>query len=194
MEEGLSLLYFAGVAQGLYIASAAMIVEDDPEALTFTVALAPISSVVEGSLHVELNEAQRRYYLRVVKQRANQAHFRVEVLQAYRQRCTICELRHPELLDAAHIVPDSQGGRPVVSNGLALCKIHHAAFDHSMVGIRPDYVVEVRDDLLAESDGPMLRHGIQGIHGRPLVLPKRVEWMPDPEALELRYETFRLAS
>ena len=194
MEEGLSLLYFAGVATGIYSPSAAIIVEDDPTALTFTVALLPISSVVEGSLRVELNEAQRRYYLRVAKQRANQAHFRAEVLSAYRERCSICELRHPELLDAAHIVPDSKGGRPIVQNGLALCKIHHAAFDHLMVGVRPDYVVEVREDLLAESDGPMLRHGIQGVHGQSLLLPRRANLRPDPMALERRYEEFLRAS
>jgi hypothetical protein len=35
-----------------------------------------------------------------------------------------------ELLDAAHILPDGHPkGEPVVPNGLALCKLHHAAFD-----------------------------------------------------------------
>jgi len=41
-----------------------------------------------------------------------------------------------------------------VPNGLALCKIHHAAFDMNILGIRPDHVVEIRTDVLEERDGP----------------------------------------
>ncbi len=194
MQDGVPLLYFEGVAPALYQPSGALIVDDDPERLTFGVALTPIGSIVVGATVNDLSEAQRRYYLRTVKQRANQAVFRSQVLRAYRERCSVCALHHAELLDAAHIIPDSQGGRPVVTNGLSMCKIHHAAFDHELLGIRPDLVVEVRPDVLAERDGPMLRHGIQELHGRSLLIPRRREWRPDPEAVERRYEQFREAS
>ena len=53
---------------------------------------------------------------------------------------------HAELLDAAHIVPDADEGEPVIPNGLALCKLHHAAFDRYFLGVRPDYVLQVRPD------------------------------------------------
>jgi putative restriction endonuclease len=60
------------------------------------------------------------------------------------------------LLGAAHIIPDSDPeGHPEVSNGLSLCKIHRAAFDRGIIGIRPDYAIEVREDALKEVDGPM---------------------------------------
>jgi predicted restriction endonuclease len=37
---------------------------------------------------------------------------------------------HAALLDAAHIILDTEPqGEPTVRNGLALCKIHHAAYD-----------------------------------------------------------------
>jgi hypothetical protein len=59
------------------------------------------------------------------------------VLRAYRDCCAVCRLRHEELLDAAHILPDGHPrGEPVVRNGLALCKLHHAAFDRHILGIR----------------------------------------------------------
>ena len=52
---------------------------------------------------------------------------------------TLCKLRHAELLDAAHIIADANDeGLPIVPNGLALCKIHHAAFDKNIIGISPD--------------------------------------------------------
>jgi predicted restriction endonuclease len=39
------------------------------------------------------------------------------------------QVKHEGLLDAAHIVADSEEGPPAIQNGLSLCKIHHAAFD-----------------------------------------------------------------
>jgi putative restriction endonuclease len=107
----------------------------------------------------------------------------------------VCRLRHSELLDAAHIVPDvDPRGLPVVRNGLALCKLHHAAFDRHIVGVRPDLVVEVRQDILDELDGPMLRHGLQDLHGhRLLVIPGRRDDRPDADLLAERYERFRAA-
>jgi predicted restriction endonuclease len=43
------------------------------------------------------------------------------------------------LLDAAHIVIDAneQLGQPIVSNGLPLTKLHHAAFDAHLIGSTP---------------------------------------------------------
>jgi putative restriction endonuclease len=117
------------------------------------------------------------------------------VLRAYRDRCTLCRLGHRELPDAAHIIPDSAPtGEPLVANGLALCKIHHAAFDHLIIGIRPDYVVEVHRRVREENDGPMLRHGLQGLHESSLVLPRRPVDYPDRRRLEERYEQFRGAA
>ena len=89
--------------------------------------------------------------------------------------------------------PQDEGGEPVVPNGLALCKLHHAAFDRHFVGIRPDYEVVVRQDIREESDGPMLLHGLQGVHGQRIQLPRAPEWKPDPERLARRYERFRAA-
>ena len=76
----------------------------------------------------------------------HQQSFRIRVIEAYRQCCAICRLKHQELLDAAHILPDKHPrGEPWVSNGLALCKLHHAAFDRHFLGITPDYIIQVRD-------------------------------------------------
>jgi len=192
MESGTTLLYLQGVAKGVYDASGAAIIDDDPGGLVFGVALLPLQGVTAG-LGLDLDLAQRRYYLTEVKKRANQQSFRYSVLRAYRTQCSICRLRHEELLDAAHIVADARGGLPVVTNGLSMCKIHHAAFDHNIVGVRPDMVAEVRTDVLEEVDGPMLEHGIQAVHGRKLIIPRNTSSRPDAENLERRYSEFRQA-
>ena len=124
----------------------------------------------------------------------NQASFRERVVAAYSGSCSLCRLRHRELLDAAHIIPDaSPGGQPVVPNGLCLCKIHHAAYDQNIIAVTPDYGIEVRADVLEEVDGPMLRHGLQGLHDGAIVLPHRVADRPDRERLARRYEQFKKA-
>jgi putative restriction endonuclease len=105
----------------------------------------------------------------------------------------VCSLAHRELLDAAHIIPDSDpDGQPVVTNGMALCKIHHTAYDRNILGIRPDYVVEISARLLDEIDGPMLSHGLQNHHGLKLMqVPRRGGDQPDPVRLERRYTEFQ---
>jgi putative restriction endonuclease len=56
-------------------------------------------------------------------------------------------------------------------------------------------VVEVRDDILEETDGPMLRHGLQELQGKKLlVVPSRRAQRPNAEFLAVRYEQFRSAS
>lgn len=194
--EGVPLVYFRGVASGQYLAFwPAWVQHDDCGSLTFRVAIDEPQVLRPDLTPAVVDEAYRRYTTQLARKRVHQALFRERVLTAYSSRCAICRLRHRELLDAAHILPDTHPrGEPVVPNGLSLCKIHHSAFDANIVGIRPDYVVEVRTDVLTERDGPMLRHGIQEIHRAALHVPRRVPLRPSLEHLEERYEEFRSAS
>ncbi|MGO2985814.1 MAG: HNH endonuclease [Brevibacterium aurantiacum] len=138
----------------------------------------------------------RRYLTRMAKVRVHQPVFRSTVLTAYDNRCSVCNLGHPPLLDAAHIVGDAEEkGIASVVNGLAMCKIHHAAFDRYFLGVRPDYKIEIRHDLLDEIDGPMLRHGLQELHGKMLMtVPKSQRDRLDGELLRFKYDQFRNAT
>jgi putative restriction endonuclease len=137
----------------------------------------------------------REYALREVRLRLHQQRFRRDVLRAYRQRCTICSLREAALVQAAHIVEDPEPeGIAAVVNGLALCAIHHLAYDRNLLGIDPEGVVHIAKRLLNERDGPMLREGLQGFHGVPIQLPRNVAERPDPERLALRFDRFTGAS
>ena len=127
----------------------------------------------------------------IARRRLHQRAFRERVLRAYRNQCALCRLRHTELLDAAHIVPDSEpDGEPAVSNGLSLCKLHHAAFDRYFLAVRPDHVIEVRPDILSESDGPTLEHALQGLHGAMIILPSSLSDRPSVDSLAMRYDKF----
>jgi putative restriction endonuclease len=201
MRDQVPLVYFHAVEPGRYVAAyPVFVVRDDPGALTFTMQVddlgASLVSVADSYPIADDNtDARRAYVTRSVRQRLHQVAFRERVIRAYQQRCALCLLRHEELLDAAHITPDKDPeGEPVVSNGVALCKLHHAAFDRLFFAIRPDYVIEVRPSILTESDGPMLVVGLQQIHLRQIYLPRHRSDLPDPSRLERRYREFLRAS
>jgi putative restriction endonuclease len=193
------LIYFYGIVPGKYMAIwPVYIVGDFPKKLTFKVAVDDLSYVKADELYgsgqtiSEAAESRKAYITATVRQRLHQRSFRERVLQAYRQQCACCRLRHQELLDAAHIIPDiDPAGVPEVRNGIALCKLHHAAFDSDFLAIRPDYIVEVRKDIMDEEDGPMLMHGLQGLHHNKMVLPTSRQLFPDRTLLERRYADFR---
>lgn len=196
MVRQLPLVYFSGVSKGQYVAQyPAYITADDPGSLTFTVAIDDPQLIRPDLDPTVVDEARRVYVTRLARQRLHQVAFRQKVLRAYRSSCAVCRLRHPELLDAAHILPDGHPlGEPVVPNGLAMCKLHHAAFDRNILGVRPDLVVEIREDVLLEIDGPMLRHGLQDLDQHPLlVVPQREGERPNRAFLEERYVGFREA-
>ncbi|RKS77510.1 putative restriction endonuclease [Motilibacter peucedani] len=193
MEQHLPLIWFVGIAPGVYQAAFPVyFVAEEPEKQQFVVS--PERDIRLGGSPVE--EHLKRYLLRETKQRLHQPVFRATVMRAYETRCAVCALRHAQLLDAAHIVPDSdESGIASVRNGLALCKIHHAAYDSHILGIRPDHVVEIRADLLDEVDGPMLQHGLKERHGQPLMkVPSVRRERPDRELLEIGYRRFLSAS
>lgn len=196
-QTGAPFIYFYGIEPGQYRPIWPVYVQEVRSAdARVLIASAPSgAALLEPGTFVSDHAAgaiERRYATIEVKRRLHQDAFRHLVLGAYADRCAICNLPRRALLDAAHILPDrDERGVPSVPNGLALCKLHHGAFDANLIGIRPDHVVEVSPALMAETDGPTLEIALKGIAGCPLRLPKRASHHPDSSFLEERYEIFR---
>jgi putative restriction endonuclease len=135
MKDQIPIIYFLGTSPGrVQPIIPTFIVGWHPERLRVELAFGVI---VGASAQATLPASpERRYALREIKARLHQASFRDAVLSAYGGRCAISHLPEPRLLDAAHIVMDAdeQLGQPIVSNGLPLTKIHHAAFDAHLIG------------------------------------------------------------
>lgn len=191
------LIYFLGIATGRYcVAFPVFIINDNPLSLTLTVQVDEMKALNQGTSleDTDATHWRRSYLTTTTKIRVHQRSFRERVLIAYQTQCTFCRLRHNELLDGAHIISDGEEkGDPIVPNGLALCKIHHAAFDSNIIGVTPDYDLHVREDILHEIDGPMLKFGLQSLQGNKLILPNHRRDYPDKERLEYRYDQFRKA-
>ena len=193
MEFSLPLAYFIGVQRGVYKADFPVyIAGEDPMLHEFVLGFSKSDVGLDLST---LTGPEKVYAARMTRQRLHQPMFRERVLHAYSSNCAVCRLRHAELLDAAHIIGDGEGdGDPVVTNGMALCKIHHAAFDRNFLGITPGHEVRINQDLLDEEDGPMLKHGLQEMHGSLIAVPHNPAARPDPIRLEQRYAEFLRAS
>jgi putative restriction endonuclease len=195
-RENKPLIYFHGISKGVYLAAWPIsVIEEIPEKNCFRLDLRPSGTPAESVAEGTSPPITKQYSFIPTRVRLHQTRFRERVMKAYQQRCSVCRLGHLRLLDAAHITPDSsESGSAETQNGLALCKIHHAAYDCNILGIDPDLIVHVRQDILAEIDGPMLRHGIQEMHGTRLsVLPRAPRDQPSKARLAERFEVFKSA-
>lgn len=191
------LIWFYGVGPAVFLALYPVVmVGEEPDEEQFVVALSDDLRTPwdQSFVHPVDDVLHREYAESLVRRRLHQPMFRYRVLRAYARKCALCRLRHTPLLDAAHIKEDSDGGEPIVPNGVAMCAIHHRAFDSAVLGIRPDFIIEIRDNVLREIDGPMLMHALQGVHGSKLDLPRSRPSWPRQDLLEERYERFRAAS
>lgn len=195
MHDRVPVIWFWAVGPGEYLPIFPIyLIDEEPALHQFVVATDGLQHLRPSLRTADspAEEVMRSYIRREVDARVHQKAFRGMVMRAYGEQCAVCSLRHPRLLDAAHIVEDKhERGIAAVRNGLSLCKIHHAAYDTGVMGIDPDLAVHVRDDILAEVDGPMLEHGIKALHGGRLrVVPRRCDERPDRDLLDEHYRRF----
>lgn len=151
-------------------------------------------SIIGVSNHVlykKPKEILARYYVSESKTRGHQAEFREEVLKAYSRKCAISGLPEDKLLQAAHIIPDSEfTGAQTVTNGIALNYLHHKAYDSFLIGIDPEYIVHVSDKLASLKDGPLLEHGLVEFEGKIIRLPRATADRPNQDYLNRKYEQY----
>lgn len=196
-EDNTPFVYFHAVSEGIYKAIypcfvASIDVTQMKCRVTVGDALSNDYEHAPEELLVMPNQVDRRYAVREARVRLHQATFREMVLSAYARKCAMSSLPVPELLEAAHIIPDShEEGVSEVRNGICLSRIHHRAFDSNLIGITPDYRIKVSDRLLELTDGPILEDGIKALDGRAILLPKDKSLRPDPELLERRFTIFK---
>lgn len=90
----------------------------------------------------------RRHAVVAVRRALRESGFRNRVLSAYGHGCAMCGIQL-RLLDAAHILPaehpDSTDG---TDNGVALCVLHHRAFDRTLVTFDAAFRTHVHDAMI----------------------------------------------
>lgn len=158
---------------------------------------AGVEQLVDATMEEEasfIDESQdeiqtaRRFDLVQLMRAYRDAKFRPAVLRAYRYRCAVCQCAL-KLVDAAHIVPVSYPqSTDEITNGLALCRLHHGAYDSGLLGIRSDYSIITntqRESVLAQLD---LHNGLDAFKAAlpaRITVPAQIEIRPEPGKLLL---------
>lgn len=75
-----------------------------------------------------------------VRKKIRDNSFKSRILTSYSSRCAFCSVQL-KLIDAAHIVPVQHNGTDETSNGIALCALHHRAFDRNLVTFNEEYQI-----------------------------------------------------
>ena len=84
-----------------------------------------------------LTDAVPHQKITTIKARPGQQRFRFHVLEKYGCKCAVCDIRHPQLIVAAHICGKAEKGTDDWRNGIPLCATHHEAFDNHFFCIEP---------------------------------------------------------
>ena len=101
-----------------------------------------LASVSQGELD-GITGVERRVVITTIARKYRAADFRGRVLSAYQHQCAVCGVQL-KLVDAAHIIPvASDSSTDETTNGIALCKLHHFAYDRNVISFSTDYTVEV---------------------------------------------------
>jgi len=127
------------------------------------------------TLHGDIREDLGLDRLDSRRRRQRDQQFTIDVLENFRYSCACCGfhgVRNGQAtgIDAAHVQWHAHRGPDTVENGIALCKLHHWAFDKGILGINEAERIGIADVFVTQSDGGL---PLESLEGRPLaVLPK----------------------
>ncbi len=112
--------------------------------------------------------------------------FRKNVLRAYNYRCAVCGFdlaldTIPVGIEAAHIKWKQYSGPCEVSNGIALCSVHHKALDRGVITFNSDLQVRVSP---AVTGGSMVEQLIWDYANKHISLPRERNLYPDDNMIE----------
>ena len=116
------------------------------------------------------------------------------MLASYNQKCCITGINNPLLLEASHIVGWSKdiANRTNPENGLCLNSLFHRAYDENLIGITPDYIIQISDEFFGDKIQEVsedTRKYVLEFNNRKIILPSR--FLPNQDLLAKHYEDFR---
>ncbi len=112
--------------------------------------------------------------------------FRRKVLRAYNFKCAVCGFdlamdTIPIALEAAHIKWKQYNGPCEVPNGIALCSIHHKAFDRGAIALDSDFKINVSSMV---KGGELVERLIWDFQGKSIKLPREALYYPSAKMIE----------
>lgn len=115
-------------------------IADDGEALDM---LNHIDDLDEHQIDAGIGDYERRKVITTITRKYREYDFRDRVLSAYRSTCAFCGLQL-KLVEAAHIIPvAADSSTDETRNGVALCALHHRAYDQNLLSFDDTYRIQV---------------------------------------------------
>ena len=145
-----------------------------------------ISIVTERVTEADISNSvisPRRYAVAQTRRAVRALDFRARVLSAYEQRCAMCGVQL-KLVDGAHILPVHEyGSTDATSNGIALCVLHHRAYDRGLITFDANYLVRISEHRLDELRAANLDGGLEKFREslrNVIKVPAELSSRPDP--------------
>ena len=167
-------------ATGFFPEAIQKLLKKDPQLLIDAANLILPAHFPDSYHHDILTEVGLSVTLSDSKSKQRDAAFRDKVLTAYEYRCSVCglDLRMGSKsigLEAAHIKWHSQGGPDTVTNGVALCVLHHKLFDFGSFTLLDNHQI-VLSEHLHGSDG--FKNHLLPFHGKDMRKPQTNDQLP----------------
>jgi predicted restriction endonuclease len=135
----------------------------------------------------------RKQIIAAVSRYIRNQNFSIGIKKVY-ERCAICGFRYDYLLDAAHIVPVSQGGTDTYDNGLGLCPMCHRMYDKGYILVDKEMNIYMNSRLAEEFQQLGLADSLERVQAtllETLWLPENEDYHPSSENLRRMFEARR---
>lgn len=137
---------------------------------------------------VQIQNVERKTTIVSVSKKLRDVSFRKRILTAYGFHCAVCGVQL-KLVEAAHIIPvNHDNGTDETRNGLALCALHHKAYDQALIAIVEDYSVQINRSRVVELQAQKLSDGLVKFSQdlRPIIiLPPSISDRPHVEYIRI---------
>jgi len=96
---------------------------------------------------IEYVGIERKTIVYSVRKKLRDNSFKKRIQVAYSCKCAFCGIQL-KLIDAAHIIPVEAAGNDATNNGIALCALHHRAYDKNLVTFTHDYDIVLNQETI----------------------------------------------
>jgi putative restriction endonuclease len=147
-----------------------------------------VSNLAVNDDQITITNNERKQVVVSVRKKLRDVSFQDRVLTAYNFRCAVCGLQL-KLVQAAHIVPAShENGTDETKNGLALCALHHLAYDRSLITVTDNYSVILNSRRIEDLGQKHLLEGLDTFRNNlreMIILPPEYSQRPHAEYIRL---------
>jgi hypothetical protein len=131
----------------------------------------------------------RERAVREIMQPIRDKRFSLLVKKAYGQRCAACGIQL-DLIEAAHIDPvEDPISTDETQNGIALCALHHLAYDTNLMDIRADGTIAINERRREQLARMIRDEGLADFHSglrKRILFPENHEERPHAKFFERR--------